>query len=292
MLVLNNQPCISVFILFQALNDRRYIQTNHWDSIEPPADDPDISIDAIPLPPRVTRELSHVSVDATPKVQAPVEDVPPVVSKPYKFSLPRWDLTDFDKKVREILRDPVLMEMIISGHADHLHVPQNVVELISSPKLLQKYISEDTDFKLELERSRHPIFDNIHFPKIKDAEQKGVAGQREAKENDVFRYTKYHPTKKESEKTDREKRQEARNRSMQTCSYIGKLHKSGLYQKVVKALKEPHQIQEALNDLETSSGDAEKFSIIGSDVLEALQDPVMMQILFSQDPQALDTFMR
>lgn len=266
------------------LNDIKHQQTVHWDNIEQPLDDNDISIDASPVSPQGTGEISADDISDA--------NIPPLPGKSYKFSLMKKELTDFDKKVRDILRDPLLMEMVINGHADRLDLPQDITDLFSDPKLLQKYIDEDSEFKAELKTSSHSVFDNVHSPNIKAAQQKGIASQQEAKENDVFRYMKYHPTKSESEKTDRQKRQDARNRSMENCSYIGKLHKNGLYEKVMKALKEPHKIQEALNDLETGPGEAEKFNIISPDVLEALQDPFMLQILFSQNPQVLDQFMR
>ena len=277
------------FLLFQSVNDIKRLQTDYWDNIEEPSIDDGISVD-VPNSPD-TNQPSVVAVDQ--KSQAVIaEESPGPTGKRYKFRLPKKELTDFDKKVREILHDPLSMEMIISGYADHLCLPAGVRELISDPKLIQKYIEEDTALKMELEHSSHGVLNNVHCVKLKESQQKGVAMQREKKEDDIFRYTKYYPTKSESEKTEREKRQEARLRSMQSCSYMGKLFKNGLGQKAAKVLKEPYKIQEALNDLETGSGEAEKFDIISPDVLQALQDPVLMQILLSQDPEALDTFMR
>lgn len=283
---------LSVGLLYfqTEVNDIKRLKTDYWDDLIEPLNDADISFDAEPGTPESTKETpEEMQVEVTEKMPASKNNV--VLGKQYKFNLSKKD-TPFDIKVREILRDPLLMEMVLSGNGDYLFMPDNIIELLSDPVLLQKYIDEDTDLKFELQRYGHSVFDIFHSPKIKDAKHKGSISQREAKDNDVFHYTKYHPTKKENEKTEREKRQDTRQLSMRNCSYIGKLYKSGLYQKVMKALKEPHQIREALNDQETGSGEVEKFSIIGSDVLNVLKDPIMMQVLLSQDPQALDTLMR
>ena len=292
--------CKTVFYHFQSgVNDIKRLMTNHWDDLNDLNDSGEISIDAMPNSPQATVDISVCPQDEMPKEKPdnvaevkPCKESMPLPGKRYKFGLPKKDLTPFDTKVRETLQDPLLLEMVVSGNVDHLDFTEGVKELFSNPVLLQKYIDEDTAFKFELQERGHSVYNSIHFPKIKDAQHKGSISQHEARNTETFHYSVYKEEKRGYEKTAREKKQDARLQSMLTSSYVGKLHKSGLYDKVMKALKEPHQVQEALTDLEMGSGEVEKFSIIGQDVLEVLQDPVMMQILLSQDPEALDTFMR
>ena len=275
----------------KGVNEMKRLHTDFWDSVEGPSfDDLNVSVDA-PNSPHIN-ELSVTPTDETCQTAAKENSVQPSSQRRYKFTLPKKELTDFDKKVREILQNPLYMEMVINGYADHLHLPAGVKELLSDPNLIEKYIDEDTEFKMELKQSSHGVLNNVHCLRCKDAQQKGVAMQREKQEDDVFRYMKYQPSRSNRDISEREKRQNERNRSMQTSSYAGRLFKSGIGQKAAKVLKEPYKLQEALNDVDTGAGEAEKFHIISPDILEALEDPVLMQILLGQDPQALDTFMR
>ena len=274
--------------------------TDHWDNLEESLNDTgDISVDAEPISPPHTAEIPiqpqgeipEETQDNVPEVKPYTESVP-LPGKQYKFSLPKKNLTPFDMKVREILRDPLLLEIIMSDNADHLDLPEGVKELFSNPALLQKYIDEDTSFKLELKGRGHSIYHSIHCPEIKDAKHKGSIAQYESRGTEPFRFSVYDEEKRGYEKNAREKKQDERTQSMLTSPYFGRLYKSSLYDKVMKALKEPSQVQEALADLEKGNGEVEMFSIIGQDVLEVLQDPVMMNVLLKNDKEALDTFMR
>ena len=282
------------------VNDPKRMMTDHWDDLTESLNDTDeILCDAEPIsepvPQGDTTDMTvqlQDDVSEVGKADNVTEETAPLPGKQYKFNLPKKDLTPFDVKVREILRDPLLMEMIVSGNADHLGLPPGVKDLLSNPALLQKYIDEDTSFKLELKGMGHSVYDSIQCPKIKDAKHKGGIDQHEARGTEPFRFSVYEEEKRGYEKNARDKKQDERTTSMLTSPYFGRLYKSPLYDKVMKALSEPHQVQEAFADLEKGTGEVEMFSVIGHDVLEVLQDPVMLNILLKNDKETMDNFMR